>query len=172
MQKRKTYPPVTLALLGRQPPLGKGAIGGRAQGPPLRGYVRLRRRGRPPDGPLVRPALPACHPERSEGSRPRHMVGSGEILRRCASQNDSPQARLLVSRPLPSRRLRGMRRDTSSGWGGKSGSESLQARAAANPLLLFPFRCGMMPKLGAPGQTIADRCLLKTTCCPAAGRLA
>ena len=35
MQKRKTYPPVTLALLGRQPPLGKGAIGGQAQGPPL-----------------------------------------------------------------------------------------------------------------------------------------
>jgi hypothetical protein len=53
MQKRKTYPPVTLALLGRQPPLGKGAIGGRAQGPPLRGYVRLRRRGGACPRPLV-----------------------------------------------------------------------------------------------------------------------
>ena len=39
-------------------------------------------------GPLVRPALP-CHPERSEGSRPRRKVESDEILRRCASQNDS-----------------------------------------------------------------------------------
>ena len=34
MQKRKTYPPVTLALLGRQPPLGKGAIGGRPMAVP------------------------------------------------------------------------------------------------------------------------------------------
>ena len=34
MQKRKTYPPVTLALLGRQPPLGKGAIGRRPKARP------------------------------------------------------------------------------------------------------------------------------------------
>ena len=42
---KKTYPPVTLAPLGRQPPLGKGAKAGRPQGSPLRGDVDLRRRG-------------------------------------------------------------------------------------------------------------------------------
>ena len=58
MQKRKTYPPVTLALLGRQPPLGKGAIGGQAQGPPMRGDGGLRRRGcRPLEARLQTPSV-------------------------------------------------------------------------------------------------------------------